>query len=110
MSKKNKIPWLADFRDPWTNIDFYHKLKLTKPGDILSKFLPSLSGKSKMSASDPNSAVYTTDSMEDIERKISYLYFNNKLKNQLKLKGLEHVKKFSWENTCSKTKSILNMI
>ncbi len=23
-----KIPWLADFRDPWTNIDFYKDLKL----------------------------------------------------------------------------------
>jgi glycosyltransferase involved in cell wall biosynthesis len=22
------IPWLADFRDPWTNIDYYHDLKL----------------------------------------------------------------------------------
>lgn len=50
--------------------DVAHKLKLNKPGDILSKFLPSLSGKSKMSASDPNSAIYTTDSMKDIEKKI----------------------------------------
>ncbi len=24
-----KLPWLADFRDPWTNIDFYKDLKLT---------------------------------------------------------------------------------
>ncbi len=23
------LPWLADFRDPWTNIDFYKDLKLT---------------------------------------------------------------------------------
>ena len=23
------IPWIADFRDPWTNIDFYKELKLT---------------------------------------------------------------------------------
>jgi glycosyltransferase involved in cell wall biosynthesis len=26
-------PWLADFRDPWTNIDFYHQLKLTHHAD-----------------------------------------------------------------------------
>lgn len=31
--KKNNIPWIADFRDPWTDIDFYHKLKLTKWAD-----------------------------------------------------------------------------
>jgi len=33
VAKKNNIPWLADFRDPWTNIDFYHKLKLTNWAD-----------------------------------------------------------------------------
>lgn len=27
------LPWLADFRDPWTNIDFYHELMLTKLAD-----------------------------------------------------------------------------
>ena len=31
--KKRPTPWLADFRDPWTNIDFYHKLKLTNWAD-----------------------------------------------------------------------------
>jgi len=38
---KNKlnIPWLADFRDPWTNIDFYDKLKLTKSSDEKHKKL-----------------------------------------------------------------------
>ena len=29
LRKKFKITWLADFRDPWTKIAFYHKLKLT---------------------------------------------------------------------------------
>ena len=28
-----KAPWLADFRDPWTGIDFYHRLKLTRLAD-----------------------------------------------------------------------------
>jgi glycosyltransferase involved in cell wall biosynthesis len=31
--KKLNIPWLADFRDPWTGIDFYHQLKLTSLAD-----------------------------------------------------------------------------
>ncbi len=32
---KNKlgVPWIADFRDPWTNIDFYDQLKLSKWAD-----------------------------------------------------------------------------
>jgi glycosyltransferase involved in cell wall biosynthesis len=31
LSKKNtKVKWLADFRDPWTNIDFYEKLMLSR--------------------------------------------------------------------------------
>lgn len=28
-----RIPWIADFRDPWTNIDFYKELKLTHWAD-----------------------------------------------------------------------------
>ena len=38
---KNKlnIPWLADFRDPWTNVDFYDILKLTKSSDEKHKKL-----------------------------------------------------------------------
>ena len=31
--KKLNIPWLADFRDPWTTIDFYHQLHLTRQAD-----------------------------------------------------------------------------
>lgn len=33
LKKKFQIPWLSDFRDPWTNIDFYKDLKLTKTAD-----------------------------------------------------------------------------
>jgi hypothetical protein len=37
IQKLNKIPWLADFRDPWTNIDFYKDLKLSKWADSKHK-------------------------------------------------------------------------
>ncbi|MDC3220026.1 MAG: glycosyltransferase [Saprospiraceae bacterium] len=33
LKKKLGIRWIADFRDPWTNIDFYHALKLTNSSD-----------------------------------------------------------------------------
>lgn len=39
VAQKFNIPWLADFRDPWTNIDFYHKLKLTDWADKKHKRL-----------------------------------------------------------------------
>ena len=29
LHKQFKIPWIADFRDPWTNIDYYKNLLLT---------------------------------------------------------------------------------
>jgi glycosyltransferase involved in cell wall biosynthesis len=33
LKKKLNIPWLADFRDPWTTIDYYKSLKLSKWAD-----------------------------------------------------------------------------
>ncbi len=33
IKKKMNIPWIADFRDPWTNIDFYDQLMLTRWAD-----------------------------------------------------------------------------
>lgn len=39
LKKKIGIKWLADFRDPWTNIDFYDKLMLTKSSDRKQKKL-----------------------------------------------------------------------
>lgn len=35
LHKRLNIPWLADFRDPWTNIDFYADLKLTNRSNLL---------------------------------------------------------------------------
>lgn len=33
IAKLHNIPWVADFRDPWTNIDFYDQLRLTPWAD-----------------------------------------------------------------------------
>lgn len=33
LKRKMDIKWIADFRDPWTNIDFYKDLMLTKSAD-----------------------------------------------------------------------------
>ena len=33
LAKSFHLPWLADFRDPWTSIDFYTELKLTAKAD-----------------------------------------------------------------------------
>ena len=33
-NKFTSLKWVADFRDPWTNIDFYDKLMLTKRSNI----------------------------------------------------------------------------
>ncbi len=39
LKKKLGIKWLADFRDPWTQIDFYHYLMLSKRADTKHKRL-----------------------------------------------------------------------
>lgn len=33
VSKQMKLPWLADFRDPWTTMDYYKDLMLTSMAD-----------------------------------------------------------------------------
>lgn len=39
LHKATGIPWVADFRDPWTNIDFYQELNLTSWADARHKKL-----------------------------------------------------------------------
>lgn len=39
LKRKFNLPWLADFRDPWTNIDFYDQLMLTGLADKKHKRL-----------------------------------------------------------------------
>jgi len=58
--------------------DIAYKLKLEKPGSIMSKFMPSLQGTAKMSASDEFSAIYTTDSAKEIEKKLKRAFSGGK--------------------------------
>ena len=37
LSKKFNIPWLADFQDPWTQVDYYKEFMLTKAADSKHK-------------------------------------------------------------------------
>jgi glycosyltransferase involved in cell wall biosynthesis len=39
LKQKLNIPWIADFRDPWTQIDFYSQLKLSSWADSKHKKL-----------------------------------------------------------------------
>jgi glycosyltransferase involved in cell wall biosynthesis len=39
VKKKMNLHWIADFRDPWTQIDFYDQLRLTKWADARHKKL-----------------------------------------------------------------------
>lgn len=39
LKKQFNIPWLADFRDPWTQVDYFDQLKLTKAAENKHKRL-----------------------------------------------------------------------
>lgn len=39
LKQKHNLPWIADFRDPWTQIDFYSQLKLSSWADQKHKKL-----------------------------------------------------------------------
>ena len=59
-------------QDPYWRItrDIAAKLGFYKPAQIHSKFLPSLSRVSKMSSSRPETAIFTTDEPEIVEKKV----------------------------------------
>ena len=65
------IPAAID-QDPYWRItrDIAAKLGFYKPAQIHSKFLPSLSRVSKMSSSKPETAIFTTDDPEIVEKKV----------------------------------------
>ena len=39
LHRTTKLPWIADFRDPWTNIDFYKELNLSWISDKIHRSL-----------------------------------------------------------------------
>jgi tryptophanyl-tRNA synthetase len=72
------IPCAID-QDPFFRMtrDVAPRLKLLKPAVIHSKFFPALQGPStKMSASDQNSAIFMTDSPQDVATKIKKYAFS----------------------------------
>ncbi|GAV76420.1 tRNA-synt_1b domain-containing protein [Cephalotus follicularis] len=67
------IPCAID-QDPYFRMtrDVAPRIGYHKPALIESSFFPALQGETgKMSASDPNSAIYVTDSVKDIKNKIN---------------------------------------
>ncbi|PIA65588.1 hypothetical protein AQUCO_00100825v1 [Aquilegia coerulea] len=71
------IPCAID-QDPYFRMtrDVAPRIGYQKPALIESLFFPALQGESgKMSASDPNSAIYVTDSKNDIKKKVYFQIF-----------------------------------
>ena len=67
------IPCAID-QDPYFRLtrDVAQKLKYPKPSLLHAKFFPALQGsQTKMSASDPNSSIYMTDTQNQIKNKIN---------------------------------------
>lgn len=66
------IPCAID-QDPYFRLtrELAPKIGYNRPALLLSQFFPALQGpQGKMSASDPNSAIYLTDSKKELKRKI----------------------------------------
>jgi tryptophanyl-tRNA synthetase len=80
--KKKKIPCLIPLaidQDPHFRVarDVYPKIGHYKPAIIHSVFMPAMTGpKGKMSSSEANSAILTTDSGKEVERKINKYAFS----------------------------------
>lgn len=72
------IPYAID-QDPYFRLcrDIAPRLKLNKPASICSKFFPALQGQnSKMSASSDSSAIFMTDTPNQIKSKINKYAFS----------------------------------
>lgn len=72
------IPCAID-QDPYFRMtrDVAPRIGYQKPSLIESRFFPALQGENtKMSASDPNSAIYVTDTAKDIKQKVNKYAFS----------------------------------
>ncbi|MDG6922785.1 MAG: tryptophan--tRNA ligase [Nitrososphaerota archaeon] len=93
--KKHNIPCLipaAIDQDPyWRGIarEVAPKLGFYKPAQVHSKFIPGLGQGGKMSASQPETAIFTTDSPKEVEKKIlaSFTGGRSTVEEQRKLGG-----------------------
>jgi tryptophanyl-tRNA synthetase len=84
------IPCAID-QDPYFRMtrDVAPRLGYHKPALIHSKFFPALQGKTaKMSSSDPNSAIFLTDTPDDIETKIKKHAYSGGRANMKEFKKL----------------------
>ncbi|MEM5778114.1 MAG: tryptophan--tRNA ligase [Candidatus Aenigmatarchaeota archaeon] len=94
VKQKKKIPCLiphAVDQDPHFRIarDILPKLGFYKPASIQCKFLPGLGKEGKMSASEPDTAIFTVDTPKDVERKVMKAFTGGKdtIEEQRKLGG-----------------------
>lgn len=104
LKNKLNISWLADFRDPWTNIDYYHQLKLGKRADRIHHKLE----KKVLTSADAVTAV-SPGMIRDFKAKVERDYFfipNGYDKADIK-EGVEVIKseKFTLSHIGSLTKT-----
>jgi len=73
------IPCAID-QDPYFRLarDIADTLGYPKPATLYSKFIMALTGESKMSASNPDSAIYTQDDEKAVKRKITNAFTGGK--------------------------------
>ena len=93
-------------QDPYFRLtrDVAQKLKYPKPALIHSKFFPALQGhQTKMSASDPNSSIYMSDTLNQIANKIKRYAFSGVLPIEMAkghvLTRVLKVDRKPWKNT-----------
>lgn len=66
--------------------DALAKMGYYKPAILHAKFMPGLSGNPKMSASDPNDAIYLSDGPEEVKRKVQRAFTGQQATAELQRK------------------------